>query len=64
MQRKGKVKKHLVELSVRKYSQLLKIFEKWVQTRFSFVLKVEDHFHWALKWNFYKIMLIIFKFLV
>lgn len=49
-----------MEVSIRKYSQLYKIFEKWVQTRFSFVLKVEDHFHWALKWNFYKIMLIIF----
>lgn len=44
-----------------KYYQLFKMVEKWVQTEFSFVLKIEGHFYWTLKYNIYKVMLIIFQ---
>lgn len=47
-----------VKLSIT-YSQLFKMFEKLVQTEFSVDLKIADNFDWALKCNFYKVMLII-----
>lgn len=34
--------------------------EKWIETGFSFVLKIGDHFDRALKCKFYKVMLITF----
>lgn len=57
----GKEKKACVGISNMKYYQLFKMVEKWIQTEFSFVLKIEDHFYWTLKCNIYKVMLIIFQ---
>lgn len=42
-------------------SQLFKMVEKLVQTEFSVDLKIADNFDWALKCNFYKVMLIIYS---
>ena len=37
-----------------KYSQLFKMFEKGIEIGFSFVLKIGDHFDWAVNESFMK----------
>lgn len=59
--KKGNFKKCLLDKSIIMYSQLFQIVEKWVQTGFSFVLKMADNFDWTLKCKSYKVLLTTFS---